>query len=490
MICHSRYNRERIKASWSWLGRDFKGHCVIHNIFNGEYIMLKTIKAIIILAILFIPLFVPANSLITLPHIETIDSNGVPVFYAQDTLPQCTVYVSIGVGSLYEHATNAGISQLAALVLSLGGSKNYPNINEYIDAIGGRYLVSASFETVTISMRVHQDEAAKAFTILADIIANPLFDRQLTQTARFMLKQQIQQKQDDPMTIAMEKARHYVFGDSGYGAVMTQQSLDGITDADLEQLWKQYVVKENVRIGIVTSLNKENVIQYVAQMTNALPHGYAIDYTVDIEKAKNNISTKKIYFIEKDIPQSTIVIATVAPSIKSNNRYALEAGNYILGGGSFNSWLMDEIRVKRGYAYSTGSIVRMRKNTGLFLAYAQTSAATTLATIAIMENVLTNFAKTGPSQQQLQWAKESLLKSYIFEFNSLRDIIQYYMWIDYNRLPESYIQEYPDGITSVKNNDITMSFKSIVSGYVIVVVGNKDVKQQLDAGKINYTIAK
>ncbi|HPP50467.1 MAG TPA: pitrilysin family protein [Spirochaetota bacterium] len=452
--------------------------------------MVKTIKTIIILTILIIPLFAPAHSLITLPHIETIDSNGVPVFYAQDTLPQCTVYVSIGVGSLYEHATNAGISQMAALVLSLGGSKNYPNINEYIDATGGRYTVSASFETLTISMRVHQDEAAQAFTILADIIANPLFETQLMQTARFMLKQQIQQKQDDPMTIAMEKARQYVFGDSGYGAVMTPESLDAITVADVEQLWKKYVVKENVRIGIVTSLIKGNVMQQVAQLTDAIPHGEAVDYPVDMQNAKNTISTKKIYFIEKDIPQSTIVIATVAPSIKSNNRYALEAGNYILGGGSFNSWLMDEIRVKRGYAYSTGSIVRMRKNTGLFLAYAQTSAATTLSTIEIMENVLANFAKTGPSQQQLQWAKDALLKSYIFEFTSLRDIVQYYMWLDYNKLPVSYIQKYPDGITSVTNNDITRSFESIASGYIIVVVGNKDVKQQLDAGKINYSVAK
>lgn len=452
--------------------------------------MLKTIKTIVILTILIIPLFASTNSLITLPPIETIDSNGVPVFYAQDTLPQCTVYVSIGVGSLYEHATNAGISQMAALVLSLGGSKNYPNINEYIDATGGRYTVSASFETLTISMRVHQDEATQAFTILADVIANPLFETQLIHTARFMLKQQIQQKQDDPMTIAMEKARQYVFGDSGYGAVMTPESLDAITVADVEQLWKKYVVKENVRIGIVTSLIKGNVMQQVAQLTDAIPHGEAVDYPVDMQNAKNTISTKKIYFIEKDIPQSTIVIATVAPSIKSNNRYALEAGNYILGGGSFNSWLMDEIRVKRGYAYSTGSIVRMRKNTGLFLAYAQTSAATTLSTIEIMENVLDNFTKTGPSQQQLQWAKDALLKSYIFEFTSLRDIVQYYMWLDYNKLPVSYIQKYPDGITSVTNSDITRSFESIASGYIIVVVGNKDVKQQLDAGKINYSVAK
>ncbi|MGB4270580.1 MAG: pitrilysin family protein [Spirochaetota bacterium] len=440
--------------------------------------------------ILLFPFLVAGDTLITLPAIETIKSNGVSVFYAQDTLPQCTVYISIGAGSLYENATNAGIGQMAALVLSLGGSKNYPNINEYIDATGGRYSVSASFETITISMRVHQDEAAKAFTILADIIANPLFEKHLTQTARFMLKQQIQQKQDDPMTIAMEKARQYVFGDSGYGAVMTLDSLDAISVADIEKLWEQYVVKENVRIGVITSLNKDNVMLHVAHLTNALPNGYAIDYTTDIEKAKNNISTKKIYFIEKDIPQSTIVIATIAPSIKSNNRYALEAGNYILGGGSFNSWLMDEIRVKRGYAYSAGSIVRMRKNTGLFLAYAQTQAATTLSTIEIMENVLAHFAKTGPTQQQLQWAKESLLKSYIFEFNSLRDIVQYYMWLDYNKLPESYIHEYHDGITSVKNNNITMSFESIVSGYVIVVVGNKDVKQQLDAGRISYSIAK
>lgn len=292
------------------------------------------------------------------------------------------------------------------------------------------------------------------------------------------------------MTIAMEKARQYVFGDSGYGAVMTPQSLDAITVADLEQLWKRYAVKENVRIGIVTSLDNQAIMKHIPQLTAALSHGKAVDYTADIETAKNNISTKGIYFIEKDIPQSTIVIATVAPSIQSNKRYALEVGNYILGGGSFNSWLMDEIRVKRGYAYSTGSIVRMRKNIGLFLAYAQTSANTTIPTLEIMQKVMAHYATTGPTGEQLQWAKDALLKSYIFDFKSLRDIVQFYMWLDYNKLPVSYIHEYPDGIMSVNNSDIVQSFNTIASGYIIVVVGNKEVKQQLDASNIQYSGSK
>ncbi|MGQ9842892.1 MAG: M16 family metallopeptidase [Spirochaetota bacterium] len=452
--------------------------------------MTKTLQTLIIIAIVSIPLFVAGDTLVTLPSIETISSNGVTVFYTQDTLPQCTVYISIGLGSLYEDAANAGISQMAALVLSLGGSKNYPHINEFIDAVGGRYSVSSSFETVTISMRVHQDEASHAFAILADMIANPLFSQQLTETARFMCKQQIQQKQDDPMTIAMEKARQYVFGDSGYGAVMTPQSLDAITVADLEQLWKRYVVKENVRIGIVTSLDKEAVVKLIPQLTAALPKGVTVDYTADIEKAKENISTKRIYFIEKDIPQSTIVIATVAPSIQSNNRYALEVGNYIFGGGSFNSWLMDEIRVKHGYAYSTGSLVRMRKNIGLFLAYAQTSTSTTIPTLELMQKAMAHYATTGPTEHELKWAKDALLKSYIFEFDSLRSIVSYYMWLDYNKLPVAYLHEYPDGIKTVTNSDIVQSFNTIASGYCIVVVGNKEVKKQLNANNIQYSVSK
>ncbi|MCX8123741.1 MAG: insulinase family protein [Spirochaetes bacterium] len=450
--------------------------------------MRKKIFVIILFGIVSLPFLVSGKSPITLPHIETIKSNGVNVYYTQDTLPQCTVYISIGAGTLYENAHNAGISQMAALVLSLGGSKNYPSINEYIDAVGGRYSVSASFETVTITMRVHQDEAVKAFAILADIIANPLFDEKLVATARFMCKQQIQQKQDDPMTIAMEKARQCVFGDSGYGAVMTPESVDAVTVAGLQQFWKHYVVKDNVRIGIVTSLNKEIILDHITQLTDAIAHGYAVDYPVDLEKAIRNVSNKELYFIEKDIPQSTIVMATVAPPIKSANRYALEVGNYILGGGSFNSWLMNEIRVKRGYAYSTGSVLRLRKNTGLFLAYSQTQAATTLSTIEIMKKVIAQYAQTGPSEEQVRWAKDALVKSYIFEFNSLRDIIQFYMWLDYNTLPVSYIHEYTDGINSVTKDTITQCFNDIASKYIIVVVGNKEVKQLLDSNAIPYKV--
>ncbi|HQI38357.1 MAG TPA: insulinase family protein, partial [Spirochaetota bacterium] len=191
-------------------------------------------------------------------------------------------------------------------------------------------------------------------------------------------------------------------------------------------------------------------------------------------------SSKTIYFIEKDIPQSTIVMATIAPKIKDPYRYALEVGNYIFGGGSFNSRLMNEIRVKRGYAYATGSIMRFRKNTGLFLAYAQTQAATTLTTVELMETLFHEFGSSGPVDEEVQWAKDAMIKSYIFTFDSLRSIAGYYLWMDYHGLPGTYINEYPDALAKVSREQISHAWVNAMKGYIIVIVGNKQVKEHIE----------
>ncbi|HQQ51075.1 MAG TPA: pitrilysin family protein [Spirochaetota bacterium] len=442
--------------------------------------MKKIFRAAVLLTIFLTPVLVTGKSHFNLPQIKTVNAHGVKVFYIQDSLPQCLVYVSMGAGSLYEDASNAGISQMLALVLSLGGSKKYPGINQYMDSIGGRYAVNASFEDITITMRVHVSEAETMLAMLTDLIVQPDINDKWLAMARSLLLEQIKQKQDNPMELAFEKARQCVFGNTGYGSVMTPESLAAINTTSLIDYWKRIIAKKNVCIGIVTQLRYDDVKSGINGLTGAFPDGDSYDYSVDIQTAVKNISSKTIYFIEKDIPQSTIVMATIAPKIKDPNRYALEVGNYIFGGGSFNSRLMNEIRVKRGYSYATGSIMRFRKNTGLFLAYAQTQAATTWPTVELMETLFHEFGSSGPVDEEVRWAKDAMIKSYIFTFDSLRSITGYYLWLDYNGLPETYINEYPDALAKVSREQVSRAWVNTMKGYVIVIVGNKQVKEHIE----------
>jgi zinc protease len=124
--------------------------------------------------------------------------------------------------------------------------------------------------------------------------------------------------------------------------------------------------------------------------------------------------------------------------------------------------------------------MRFRKNTGLFLAYAQTQAATTWPTVELMETLFHEFGSSGPVDEEVQWAKDAMIKSYIFTFDSLRSITGYYLWLDYNGLPETYINEYPDALSKVSREQVSRAWVNTMKGYVIVIVGNKQVKEHIE----------
>src|SRR4030042_1123729 len=98
-----------------------------------------------------------AGENVKLPPVETARlGNGIRLFYIKDDLPQVSIVVSIGFGRLYEKKENAGISELIASTISLGGSENYPgeSLHEKIDQMGGRLSVSSSWEGTVISIKV------------------------------------------------------------------------------------------------------------------------------------------------------------------------------------------------------------------------------------------------------------------------------------------------------------------------------------------------
>ena len=100
--------------------------------------------------------------------------------------------------------------------------------------------------------------------------------------------------------------------------------------------------------------------------------------------------------------------------------------NYILGGGSFTSRLMREIRVKRGLSYSVQSIIRFRKNTGIFLAFAQTKYETTDSALSLLLENTGLMSEEMVTDEEIKWTNESIKNSYIFEFDTPQSILNKY----------------------------------------------------------------
>ncbi len=234
-------------------------------------------------------------------------------------------------------------------------------------------------------------------------------------------------------------------------------------------------------VGINASGAFSDLFAAASRSFAALKKGERRDYAGAAAEAALSLKENRgrVFLYPKDIPQATIVLATEAPAIHDSGTYALSLMNFILGSGSFNSRLMTEIRVRRGLAYAVQSVMRFRRGTGVFMAYAQTEDASANQVLSLMrENIASmSHVLTG---SDLDWAKKSIANRYVFNFDTGFNVLENHLARRYNGLPADYHERYIERIMAVSTKDVLAKSAALLQGGLItVVVGKKDLAAAL-----------
>ncbi len=422
---------------------------------------------------------------LTLPEVTKFHpAEGLSAYRIKSEIPALTITAQIGYGSLYEKKDNAGISTLLTKTISLAGSRQFPGNTLYqtIENIGGKIYFDASWEETSITITVLDRYAETAFKVLADLIKDPRIEPNALNDARSLVEESLKRQRDMPHIVAFEALREILFDGDGYGATPTKKSLNSITSRTLEEIVRSFFVTGNIILGISSSLDGAYIEslakKYFSDIKQGSRQNYRVNHAFLYPRLEKN--SKKIFLIPRDIPQATIAVGTIAPPIGIPEEFSLSSMNYILGGGSFNSRLMTEIRSRRGLTYATASVVRFRKETGLFLAYAQTRNDVAPITLKLILENIESMKTKEVARDELEWMKLSLENSYIFEFDTPRNILSKYLFLDYYGLHESYLSAYISKIRAVSAPSIMESAQNLFSkGIVKVVVGKREMEKKL-----------
>ncbi len=427
----------------------------------------------------------PDSGRLDLPPVSNaVLANGIRLFYVPDDLPQITIIVTVGYGRLYEKRETAGLSDLLASTMSLGGSTGYPGatLHEAIDSMGGRLSVSASWESVTISIRVLERFREEAFAIAADIAARPNIEQVYLDNASGLVIDSIKRKYDNPFELAFEKAREIIFEGQGYGAVPTEEKIRSYSRALVQDAWKTHFAGRNMMIGVSSSIDFSEAERLCRKHFSGIHPGAPVRYETDNGKIREQVNRVrgKVFLYRKDIPQSTVVVGTVAPDIRNPGVLSLDLMNYILGGGSFSSRLMEDIRVKRGMAYAVQSVCRPRYRTGVFLAYAQTENRQAGEVLGLLVGNIERMASEPVAGRELTWAQGAISNAFVFRFDTPMEILSNYLEIAYNELPEDYYKTYLGRLNRVSAGEIVSeSAQLLTPGLVMLVVGHPSVEADL-----------
>jgi zinc protease len=423
------------------------------------------------------------RSAFCLPPIErTVLDNGVVLLVSEEhSLPFVSILLLVKAGSKDDPSGQEGIADLTASSLLLGAAgRSLERISEDLDYMGASIDANANKDFTTVGLLVLRKDLRRAFPIFMDVLTKPTFPAKELQKRTSRVLGAIRSEEDEPGVVA-EKAfikALYMDGPYGHPAQGTLASVGRMSRPKAAKFHETYYRPNNSIMVVVGDIDKGTVRDFLIP---SLQEWRKKD--VPQERVQNRFpSEKQTVRIDRPVSQSNILIGNGAMSRENADYYAASVLNHVLGGGGLGSRLMEDIRVKRGLAYSVESYFDAGKLPGSFQISLQTKTASTGEAVrAILDNV--NQVRTNlVTEEELADAKSYLVGSFPQKLGSQSRIASFFAQVEYYGLGLQYPDRYPGLINSVTREDVLRVARTYLlpDRFVTVLVG--DLKA-IDAGQ-------
>ena len=306
---------------------------------------------------------------------------------------------------------------------------------------------------------------------LAKVISDPVFPEKNLAREKARALTSLDHSLQQPNTVGSRQLYERIYSGHPYAnhPEGTHDSINSITRTDLIDFYRQYYVASNMVIAIVGDLKLTEARSLARKISMKFPTGKAAAAIPEVSPVKEGE-----YRI--DFPSTQSHVMTGYLGIKRNDpRYlALKVGNYSLGGGGFQSRIMDEIREKRGLSYGAYSYFLSMQQTGPFFASLATANDQAEEALSVSKEVIENFLKTGPTEKELALAKKNITGGFPLTIDSNKKLVRTLAAIGFYRLPDDYLDTYIDRVNALDRKEVTKAMQSVLGSKnnVTVIVGD------------------
>ncbi len=415
--------------------------------------------------------------------------NGLIIFLQEDhELPLIDGTIRLRGGSRDEPAAKVGLITIYGETWRTGGTKTRSGdqLDDFLESRAARVETSGSIDSTFLAWSSLKDQFDQVFPVVMDLLQNPEFREDKIALAKRQIDSVISRRNDDMDEIAARESAKLAYGtDNPYARVPEYATIAAVTREDLLAWHQKTVVPANMMIGITGDFDSTSMEQKLRQAFGSIPKGERMPATQTTFKQP----TPGVYFIEKDdVNQSDISMVDLGTDRHNPDYYAIVAMNEILGGG-FSSRLFATIRTKEGLAYSVGGGVGTAfDHPGMLRIGMATKSATTVKSIDALNTELAKMIKGGVTQVELKKAKDAILNSFIFEFDSKDKVLAERMRYEFYGYPPNFLELFRAGIEKVTAADVDRVAKKYVhpEKMAVLVVGNsKDFDRSLSTlGKV------
>lgn len=405
---------------------------------------------------------------------RTVLSNGLVILVSEEhSLPSVTFQLLLEAGSRFDPPGREGLANLTAKSILLGtATLTASQINERLDFFGASLSTTTSKDFMTMVLTILKKDLDKGFGLFLETLIRPVFPvdevtKEIQRTIGL-----IKSEEDKPAVAAKRAFEKALFMGNPYGHPVkgTPESLIRLAREAVLRFHKNHYLPNKAILAITGDITAAEVRTGIVPKLESWQKGNAplIPFQETYFKGPTTIRINRV------LTQANILIGSEGISRSNPDFYALTVMNYILGGGGFNSRLLQEIRGKRGLAYSVSSAFDAPKYPGSFQIELQTKNASAGEAISVVIGEMKKIQKDLVSEKEIGGAKKYLIGNFPLRIDTQAKLANFLVQAEYYGLGPDYPQRYPSLISAVTREDVQRAAKRYLNpdDAVVVIVGN------------------
>ncbi|KLE05152.1 insulinase family protein [Aliarcobacter butzleri] len=395
----------------------------------------------------------------TIKHIN-IKGTEVPIiFEEQKDLPILNLQLVFQNSGYIQDKDKSGLVNLSSSILNEGtkelGSSNFAQI---LDENAITIHSSNGFETFVIEVSSLKEQSKKAVSLLNDLLKSPNFTQSSLDKIKTIQTGYLKRKENDFDFIAQNQLKALLFKDTALEnpSSGTIESISKIELKDIENFLSKTISLNNLIIVAGGNFTQKEIETLIKPILENLKIGEKSEVKkIDFKSQKSEKT------LQRDTEQAYIYFgSSFNIDSKDEENYKAKVASFILGGSGFGSRLMEEIRVKRGLAYSAYGNISINKTHTYFSGYLQTKNETAKEAQELVSKLVDEFVENGVTQEELTAAKNFLLGSEPLRNETLAQRLNKSFTLYYRGLDQDYSKKELEKIQNLKLEDLNNYIKS------------------------------
>ena len=402
--------------------------------------------------------------------------NGMVVYLIEDReLPLVSGRVIIRTGSRLEPLEKTGLAELTGTVLRSGGTLYHSadELNQMLEQRAASIETEVSKTSGSAGFDVLSKDLDSVFELFAQVLRYPAFAPEPLQQAKVNKSGGIARRNDDPEDIVWQEFQKLVYGsNSPYARTVEYETLDNISRQDVINFYQKYFRPDRIILGVRGDFDSEEMKARIEESFGDWKSPDAPE--VRVPEAGQKVEGGIFLVDLPHLTQSYIELGHIGVQFNDPDYPALSVLNNAIDG--FGGRLFNEVRTRQGLAYSAyGGWEFNHDYPGLFDAGGQTRSNTTVSFIKSVMSELEQLRREPITEAELKQAKESILNSFVFNFDEPKEVLSQLMRYEYYGYPEDFIFEYQRAIEEITTEDLLQAARKHLQPerIITVVVGNK-----------------